>query len=59
MAHAIDADEMAPPDIEEILRAVRLRLETLRPLVEECARLEEAEQALGLALDAPRRGRRK
>lgn len=40
------------PDGEEILRAIRLRMDKLRPLVEECARLEQAETAISEALGA-------
>jgi hypothetical protein len=38
------------PDTDEILRVIRLRLQILRPLVEECRRLEDAERALERAI---------
>jgi hypothetical protein len=45
-----EVTQAAEPDANEILRAVRLRMETLRPLVDECARLEQADAALDAAL---------
>ena len=38
------------PDVVEIRAAIVARLQALRPLVEECARLERAEAALDRAM---------
>jgi hypothetical protein len=57
-----EVTQAAEPDANEILRAVRLRMETLRPLVAECSALEQADAALDAALaklDGKRDGRRK